>query len=422
VLCHLLAFAVLAGVVVHEFERADAYVAAAPTPTPSPTPTPAPAATPPPIPAAGPGLAVGVTELNPNLIFTPATRDLPAPWSAARDALGAIKPSFYRLVIDWASVQPSADAPADLSAPNGGCMRAIGPCLGYAGVRDQLRALASRQREGGWQALAVLTTTPDWAAAPPAGCERPGTRDRNRPPRPDALAAYRKLIVDVLKAASEEGADLRFWSAWNEPNHPAFVSPQRATCDTTSPSLGAGPYGELTRSLIQALAEAPGEQQIVLGETAGYLKPGRYASTVPEFIAGLPQDVVCASSVWSQHAYIGGDDPVEPVAQALAARGCPHPFTIWITETGVGAAPSDLSVADAIADEQEGCRKLHERLVTWFNDPRVTVAFQYTLREDDKFPTGLFSTDLSTPRLTLGEWAAWGSGRDPLAPPPPSAC
>ena len=117
----------------------------------------------------------------------PRDARLPAPWSAARDALGAIKPSFYRLVIDWASVQPSADAPADLSAPNGGCMRAIGPCLGYAGVRDQLRALASRQREGGWQALAVLTTTPDWAAAPPAGCERPGTRDRNRPPRAEAL-------------------------------------------------------------------------------------------------------------------------------------------------------------------------------------------------------------------------------------------
>ena len=173
----------------------------------------------------------------------------------------------------------------------------------------------------------------------------------------DALAAYRQLIVDVLQAAREEGADLRFWSAWNEPNHPAFVSPQRATCDTTSPSLGAGPYAELTRTLIQALDEAPGDQQIVLGETAGYLKPGRYATTVPEFIAGLPQDVVCASSVWSQHAYIGGDDPVEAVAQALAARGCPHPFTIWITETGVGAAPSDLSVADAIADEQEGCRQ-----------------------------------------------------------------
>ena len=52
----------------------------------------------------------------------------------------------------------------------------------------------------------------------------------------------------------------------------------------------------------------------------------------------------------------------------------------------------------------------------------MTVAFQYTVREDDKFPTGLFSTDLNTPRLTLNEWTAWGGGRDPLAPPPPSAC
>ena len=143
---------------------------------------------------------------------------------------------------------------------------------------------------------------------------------------------------------------------------------------------------------------------------------------MPEFIAGLPQDVVCASSVWSQHAYIGGDDPVEPVAQALAARGCPHRSRSGSPRPASAPRLRTCPSADAIADEQEGCRKLHERLVTWFNDPRVTVAFQYTLREDDKFPTGLFSTDLSTPRPTLGEWAAWGGGRDPLAPPPPSAC
>ena len=28
----------------------------------------------------------------------------------------------------------------------------------------------------------------------------------------------------------------------------------------------------------------------------------------------------------------------------------------------------------------------------------MTVAFQYTVREDDKFPTGLVSTDLNTAR------------------------
>ncbi len=81
-----------------------------------------------------------------------------------------------------------------------------------------------------------------------------------------------------------------------------------------------------------------------------------------------------------------------------------------------------MSAADAITDEQEGCRKLHDRLVQWFNDPRVTVAFQYTVREDDQFPTGLFSTDLSATRPALAEWTAWGGARAPTAPPPPAAC
>jgi hypothetical protein len=420
VVCYVLALALLAGAVGRELGRQQPVVAAAPTPAPAGTPAPAPG--PPPIPAAGEGLAVGVTEFNANLVATPAQRPLPEPWAQVRDALGAIRPAYFRLVLDWASIQPSADAPANLEAPHAGCMREVGPCLGWAGVRDQLRALASRQREGGWQALTVVTTTPDWAAVAPSGCERDDTRPRNRAPRPEALPAYRQLILDVLQAAREEGAELRFWSAWNEPNHPAFISPQRAECKRDSPSLAPAVYGELARTLIGALEEAPGEQQVVIGETAGYVRPGRYASSVPEFIAGLPQDVVCASTVWSQHDYIGGDDPVEPAAEALAARGCPHPHTIWITETGVGAVPRDLSVAEAIADEREGCRALHKRLVEWFHDPRVTVAFQYTVREDDKFPTGLFSTDLTRRRPALAEWTAWGGAREPTAPPPPSTC
>ena len=114
------------------------------------------------------------------------------------------------------------------------------------------------------------------------------------------------------------------------------------------------------------------------------------------------------------------DDPVDQAATALAARGCAEPHTIWITETGVGPAPEEYSaVADPAA---AGCRDLHDRLVQWFNDPRVTVAFQYTVREDDKFPVGLFSTDMAEKRPALAEWQAWGGGRQSTAPPPVSAC
>jgi hypothetical protein len=379
------------------------------TPAPSPAATPTPTPPPPPAPVAGPGLAIGVTEPNPNLVASPSDRAVPEPWARWRDSLGAIRPAYYRLMIDWASIQPRADQPADLSAPNAGCMRALTPCLGWGGVRDQLRALASRQREGGWQALVVITGTPDWAAAAPSSCERRGTTARSRPPRPDALPAYQQLVTDILAAAGQEGAVLRYWSAWNEPNHPYFL----ASCDQP------GQYAQLVRALQPALAGTGAE--IVLGETAGLLAPKPNVTTVPDFVAKLPQDVVCASGVWSQHAYIGGPDPVQPVADALAARGCPAP-TFWITETGVGAVSRDLSAARAIADQREGCFALHDRLVQWWNDPRVTVAFQYTLREDDKFPTGLISTDLSASRPTLNEWTAWGGAREPAAPPPPAAC
>jgi hypothetical protein len=391
-------------------------------------PPPPPAATPPSgtpvpeLPAAGPGLAVGVTEFNPNLVISPAARELPAPWAGVRDALGAIQPGFFRLVIDWSAIQPSPDAPADLSAPQTGCSRDVEPCLEWLGVRDQLRALASRQREGGWQALAVITWTPPWAAAGAGGCERRGTPDKARPPRVDALPAYRKLIADVLAVAHEEGATLRFWSPWNEPNHPGFISPQRAACDPDTPSAAPAAYTALARAMQQALTAAPGDQQMLLGETAGLLKPTRLVTSVPEFIAGLPRDLVCASPVWTQHAYIGGDDPVEATAAALAAHGCPKPHTLWITETGVGAAPRDLSAADAIRDRVAGCRALHDRLVQWWNDPRVTVAFQYTVREDDSFPTGLVSSDLTATHPALAEWTAWGGGREPTAPPPPPTC
>ena len=172
-----LVLAALGVTIASAFEQADGagpppppVTLATPTPTPSPSPTATPV--PPAPPPAGPGLAIGVTEFNANLVASPADRSLPAPWAGVRDALGAIRPDYFRLVIDWASLQPTADAPANFSAPHAGCMRATGPCLGWAGVHDQLRALASRQREGGWQALVVVTSTPDWAAAPAGGCER----------------------------------------------------------------------------------------------------------------------------------------------------------------------------------------------------------------------------------------------------------
>jgi hypothetical protein len=392
----------------------DAGQRAAPEGRPRAGPEPAPA--PPPVlaaPAGRPSLAVGITEPNPNLVAAPDTRAVPPEWVRWRDELAAIRPALYRLVVDWSAVQPEAGQAPDFDAPQNGCMRVLPPCAPYAGVRDQMRALASRQREGGWQALVVITGTPEWAATPASGCDA-----GDGAPRADALPAYRALIAGLRTVAAQERTELRYFSPWNEPNHPQFLAPQRAACDAAARSLAPAAYAALAQAMREELGD---DRRLVLGETAGSLRPTRRATSVAEMIGALPRELVCAAPVWSQHAYVGGTDPVASAGRALAAHRCPREHAIWITETGVGPAPEDLSIARGIAGEREGCRQLRERLVAWHADPRITLAVQYTLREDDRFPTGLVTTDLTRGRLALKEWQAWGK-RDPAARPPAAAC
>ena len=63
---------------------------------------------------------------------------------------------------------------------------------------------------------------------------------------------------------------------------------------------------------------------------------------------------------------------------------------------------------------------MHRLLKRWYDDPRVTAAFQYTLREDDVFPTGLVTTDLTRAYPALQEWQPWGlrARQRPEDPPP----
>jgi hypothetical protein len=107
----------------------------------------------------------------------------------------------------------------------------------------------------------------------------------------------------------------------------------------------------------------------------------------------------------------------------LRSHHCPTDPDVWITETGAGFPPGSLSAAERTpGDRLDGCRQLAERLGRWYRDPRVAVAMQYTLREDDLFRTGLVSTSLARAFPTLGLWKDWGGGRAPADPPPRAAC
>jgi hypothetical protein len=386
---------------------------ATPTATPTPTPTPLPLAAP----AGGPSLAVGITEPNPNLVAAPGARTVPPQWARWRDELAAIRPVLYRLVVDWSAVQPRADAPPNLDAPEPGCMRVLPPCAAFGGVRDQLRALASRQRQGGWEALVVITGTPNWAGRARPGCTESGGGARAQPLSRAGLAAYRALVAEVLAAAAEEGATLRWWSAWNEPNHPLFLAPQRAACDAAAGSVAVASYVDMAGALRRALKAAPGEQRYVLGELAGLYLRSPKSTTIAEFIAGLPRRLVCGTTVWSQHGYLEGRDHLDDIEAGLRAKRCGHRHAVWMTETGTGVAHAGTARGGS---EKRSCRQMHRRLADWYADRRVTAAFQYTFREDDLFPTGLVTTDLSAAYPVLKMWQAWGMQRrpSPAAPPP----
>jgi hypothetical protein len=379
---------------------------------PTATPSPEPALD---APTDGPSLALGITEQNPNLLVPIGPGSNAPPWSRWREQLTRIDPAVYRLLVVWYEVQPGPDALPNLAMPQTGCLRDKPPCSQFAGVRDQLRALAARQRDGGWEGMVIVTGTPEWAEGPKSGC--PGER-RAGAPRPDAIPAYRRLLAAVFALADEVGASLRYVSPWNEPNHPGFLSPQRTRCSAEARPRAVAPYARLVRA---AQAEM-GDRELALGDAAGVTEPQARALSIGELVRGLPRNIVCDAPVWSQHGYIGGRDPVAAARAALAAKRCPREHAIWISETGVGPAPGGLSLARGITSERQGCELLHERLTDWYRNPQITVAVQYTMREDDLFPTGLVTTDLSRARPALAEWRAWGERPSPTSPPPAASC
>lgn len=400
------------------------------TPPPDPIPALTPAGPNRPLPAPTdtaaleipqPGLALGITEPNPALVWSEQARpDVPAPFADWRTRLGRTRPAVYRLMVSWRTLEPRRGA-LELAAPQTGCLRDRQPCAGWAGVREQLAALASRQETGGWEAMIVISDTPDWAAVPRSACEPEDGEPRSRAPTDAALPAYRALIRALAAEADRQGAHVRYWSAWNEPNHPYFLASQHVPCDESASTASVDDYARLVRALDAELAQLPGRER-VLGELAGLLETRPHTTSVGRFIRALPRELVCDARVWSQHDYRGGRATVDAAWAALASHDCSRRHRVWITETGAGSPSVSLSAGAARAAGRPTCRQLDRMLSGWWRDERVDVAIQYTLREDDLFRVGLVSTDLARALPTWTAWTTWSERADATDPPPTAPC
>jgi hypothetical protein len=359
------------------------------------------------------GPAFGLTEDNAELLLSPdgGAGQGGAAFALARRRLAALHPAYVRLLIDWAALQPRPDQLPALEGPVDGCARDVGPCASFAGVRAELAAVASERGPTSKPAVVVdIFGAPAWAASAPSGCETADAAPFARPLRPQAVASYRALIRSLLALAAREHVAISWWSPWNEPNDPRFVSPQRASCSASAPARSPGVYAELVRAMVAELRSQGGEPHLVLGELNDLSVDSPRTTSVASFIAALPADVLCLAGAWSIHAYAARHDgaPADAVGEleaALDARGgCARGAPIWVTEAGAGAAHPGAARAAGAADQQAGCRVLAGQLLGWYADPRVTAVFQYSFRDDPAFPVGLLSADLAHVYPAYGLW------------------
>jgi hypothetical protein len=301
-------------------------------------------------------------------------------------------------------------------------------------VREILEAVRSQQlAHGGWEVSILLEGTPHWAAHGPRGCERSTATAFSRPITERGLEGYRALVRSLLALGREVGVNLRWWSPWNEPNHPKFISPQRGRCDRRAPPLAPGVYARLARALREELDEAPGAQDLVLGDFAGLPHGSEKSETVTEFVAALPDDVACSARAWAVHGYADAGRPhgvpradsVTELERELDRRPCTRDAAISVTETGAGAPHAGDERRNGAEALRDSCRAIGGLLERWNNDPRVSAAFQYTFRDDPAFPVGLADPRLQRLYPAYEVWLAWGESRrergDP-APAVPGVC
>jgi len=146
------------------------------------------------------GPAFGLTEDNADLLWNPAAAAPSggAGFQMARERLTALHPRYVRLLIDWAELQPDANHPPSLQAAVDGCARSVGPCGAYAGLREELAAIASQQRaaraqgRAGFEVVLDVFGTPRGRRVPhQAASWATHARSRARSAAPDSRATGR---------------------------------------------------------------------------------------------------------------------------------------------------------------------------------------------------------------------------------------
>lgn len=397
-------------------------------------------------PASGPGperrsdragrLAVGLVTRDVAALTPPADGPIDG-YDVPRRLVAAIAPRHVRIDVRWDQLQPAADVPLDPARVNDdGCGReATPPCGPPVSLTALFQRIAAQQaaHPGAFRPLISFWGMPTWAGEPPGdGCRHERVRAAARPLATGREADFRAAIRTVWTALRDAGIAAADWTPWNEPNAPYFLDPQRAACARDAEPRSPAPYARMAVAMDAELrelggrdADAADRHRLVLGEVAAWGAPTARVVAADEFLRALPDDVLCRADVIGLHGYVdarprsGRGEPVAAALGEVERRPCLDDTAVWITETGTGAPGAGRERTGDDATQRAECRLMGDQLTRWYHHPRVEAAFQYSVRDDAAFPTGIVDERARTAYPVADVWAAWGGARAPDGPPPP---
>jgi len=330
----------------------------------------------------------GSTEL-----LSPVTRP------AALAQLQTLGVKALRVELSWYSVAP---APTSATKPS---FEATNPGNYNWGQYDILIAEAKRL---GWQVLLTVTApVPRWATA---NKKAPYTY------RPDDLA-FQEFTTAV---AQHYASQVALYSIWNEPNEPAYLTPQWT-------SKGKPASGRIYRGLyqsgyagLQAGLKAAGSSrapQVLFGETApvgddtvNVRKEKSRALTHPVAPLAFMREALCLNAKYrkagtcgelqmagyAHHAYFPAAGPkyvwkqkdsvtiasLSRLSNALnlaaRAHAIPGGVQIYLTEFGVQSKPNKYEGVSAA--KQAEYYAIAEHMA--YDNPRVAAFSQYLFKDD----------------------------------------
>ena len=165
------------------------------------------------------------------------------------------------------------------------------------------------------------------------------------------------MVDAVLATAQREGASLRYWSAWNEPNHPYGLSPQRPGRHPERAVAG----GRRLRRADRGAAGRAGRGARRAGAGARRARRARRAQAADDACRRVPRPAPARHRLPRARVHPARRRrraSIPPARWPVRVRRfrCGRPFEIWMTETGVGAPGSGRTRSLAPAVQRRECR------------------------------------------------------------------